>query len=158
MQGIREVRQRKKTKWMSHAKGKATGFRLQQYSPDACCLKPYPPEALCTINALGNGFADPPKSNWALPLDAPPYYGFAVTCGITFTFGGVRIDDGARVLDKTLQSIPGLHAAGELVGGLFYENYPDGSGLTSGAVFERRAGRSAARIAWRRSYGSPYRE
>jgi tricarballylate dehydrogenase len=87
----------------------------------------------------------PPKSNWAQPLDSPPFYGFAVTCGITFTFGGLGIDEDARVLDQSGQPIPGLHAAGELVGGLFYHNYPGGSGLTSGAVFGRRAGRSASK-------------
>jgi len=85
----------------------------------------------------------PPKSNWALPLDTPPFLAFAVTCGITFTFGGVKVDSGARVLDRADRPIPGLHAAGELVGGLFYSNYPGGSGLTSGAVFGRRAGASA---------------
>jgi tricarballylate dehydrogenase len=58
----------------------------------------------------------PPKSNWALPLDAPPYVGYAVTCGITFTFGGLRVDTGARVLDTEDRPIPGLYAAGELVG------------------------------------------
>ncbi len=87
----------------------------------------------------------PPKSNWAQPLDFPPFYGFAVTCGITFTFGGLGIDEDARVLDQSGHPIPGLHASGELVGGLFYHNYPGGSGLTSGAVFGRRAGRSASR-------------
>ena len=87
----------------------------------------------------------PPKSNWAQPLDSPPFYGFAVTCGITFTFGGLGIDEDARVLDQSGQPIQGLHAAGELVGGLFYHNYPGGSGLTSGAVFGRRAGRSASK-------------
>ncbi|MDQ6906843.1 MAG: FAD-dependent tricarballylate dehydrogenase TcuA [Chloroflexota bacterium] len=89
----------------------------------------------------------PPKSNWALPLDMPPYLAFAVTCGITFTFGGVKVDDGARVLDRADRPIPGLHAAGELVGGLFFSNYPGGSGLTSGAVFGRRAGTSAGQFA-----------
>jgi tricarballylate dehydrogenase len=87
---------------------------------------------------------DPPKSNWAVPLDSPPFLAFAVTCGITFTFGGLRIDAEARVLDRAGRPIPGLHAAGELVGGLFYHNYPGGSGLASGAVFGRRAGASAA--------------
>ena len=87
---------------------------------------------------------EPPKSNWALPLDTPPFVGFPVTCGITFTFGGVRIDGRGRVLDGADRPIPGLYAAGELVGGLFYHNYPGGTGLTSGAVFGRRAGYSAA--------------
>jgi tricarballylate dehydrogenase len=85
----------------------------------------------------------PPKSNWAQALDTPPYVAFPVTCGITFTFGGLRIDPEARVLDKAGRAIEGLYAAGELVGGLFYFNYPGGSGLTAGSVFGRRAGRSA---------------
>lgn len=85
-----------------------------------------------------------PKSNWANPLDAPPYRAFAVTCGITFTFGGLRINSRAEVLDTYLKPIPGLYAAGEVVGGLFYSNYPGGSGLTSGAVFGRISGAAAA--------------
>ncbi|MBX5449069.1 FAD-dependent tricarballylate dehydrogenase TcuA [Thermogemmatispora sp.] len=85
----------------------------------------------------------PKKSNWAQPLDTPPYYAFAVTCGITFTFGGLRIDADGRVLDRLNLPIPGLYAAGELVGGLFYHNYPGGSGLMAGSVFGRRAGRAA---------------
>jgi tricarballylate dehydrogenase len=92
-----------------------------------------------------------PKSNWANTIDAPPFEGYAVTCGITFTFGGLRIaTDGERtgqVLDTDMRPIPGLYAAGEMVGGLFYFNYPGGTGLTSGAVFGRLAGTSAARAA-----------
>ena len=87
---------------------------------------------------------DPPKSNWALPLDAPPFLGYAVTCGITFTFGGLKIDTESRVLDGQDAPIPGLYAAGELVGGLFYDNYPGGAGLMAGAVFGRIAGANAA--------------
>jgi tricarballylate dehydrogenase len=87
---------------------------------------------------------EPPKSNWAQALDTPPYYGFAVTCGVTFTFGGLHIDEHARVLDAAGAPIPGLYAAGELVGGLFRRNYPGGTGLTAGAVFGRRAGTHAA--------------
>ncbi|OGK97793.1 MAG: tricarballylate dehydrogenase [Candidatus Rokubacteria bacterium RIFCSPHIGHO2_12_FULL_73_22] len=89
----------------------------------------------------------PPKSNWALPLDAPPFVGFAVTTGITFTFGGLRITGDAQVVDAEQRPIPGLYAAGELVGGLFYQNYPGGAGLMAGAVFGRIAGRAAARAA-----------
>ena len=92
----------------------------------------------------------PPKSNWANPLDTPPFEAYQVTCGITFTFGGLRIDGDARVLDTDLQPIPGLYAAGELVGGLFYFNYPGGTGLMSGAVFGRTAGASAARLSFGR--------
>jgi tricarballylate dehydrogenase len=88
-----------------------------------------------------------PKSNWANTLDTPPYEAYAVTCGITFTFGGLRIDPAAQVLDVDLAPIPGLYAAGEMVGGLFYENYPGGAGLTAGAVFGRIAGTSAGQAA-----------
>lgn len=66
------------------------------------------------------------------------------TTGITFTFGGVQINTRGEVQDMTDQSIPGLYAAGELVGGLFYENYPGGTGLMSGTVFGKLAGESAA--------------
>jgi tricarballylate dehydrogenase len=86
----------------------------------------------------------PQKSNWAIPIDSPPYVGFGVTCGITFTFGGLRVDTRAKVLDTSDRPIPGLFAAGELVGGLFYHNYPGGSGLMSGSVFGKTAGDSAA--------------
>jgi tricarballylate dehydrogenase len=72
-----------------------------------------------------------PKSNWAN----------------TFTFGGVRIDGSGQVLDVDLAPIGGLYAAGEMVGGLFYENYPGGTGLTAGAVFGRIAGGAAGRAA-----------
>jgi tricarballylate dehydrogenase len=85
-----------------------------------------------------------PKTNWANPLDTPPFEAYGVTCGITFTFGGLHVDAGARVLSQDGQAVPGLFAAGELVGGLFYFNYPGGTGLTSGAVFGRTAGRAAA--------------
>jgi tricarballylate dehydrogenase len=93
-----------------------------------------------------NGLAIP-KSNWANPLDTPPFEAYAVTCGITFTFGGVRIDRNGNVLDVDLVPIRGLYAAGEMVGGLFYENYPGGTGLMAGAVFGRLAGDSAGRAA-----------
>jgi tricarballylate dehydrogenase len=89
----------------------------------------------------------PVKSNWAQPLDSPPFVGYAVTTGITFTFGGLRIGGEAQVIDCEERAIPGLFAAGELVGGLFYHNYPGGAGLMSGAVFGRLAGRSAAKAA-----------
>ncbi len=86
----------------------------------------------------------PPKSNWAQPIDTPPYLGYAVTTGITFTFGGLRISSEAQVIDCEQHPIPGLYACGELVGGLFYTNYPGGAGLMAGSVFGRLAGRSAA--------------
>ena len=118
-------------------------------------------QAMRTLNAYnasasGEGFdpaikdgcaargLDPPKSNWAMPLSEPPFHAFEVTCGITFTYGGLAVDVDGRVLDEAGQPVPGLFAAGEIVGGLFFDGYPGGSGLTAGAVMGRRAGRSAA--------------
>lgn len=83
------------------------------------------------------------KSNWANTLDEPPYEAYGVTCGLTFTFGGLRINGDAQVVDTDFEPIPGLYAAGELVGGLFYFNYPGGTGLMNGAVFGKIAGNSA---------------
>jgi tricarballylate dehydrogenase len=88
-----------------------------------------------------------PKSNWAIVLDTPPFEAYAVTCGLTFTFGGLKIDGSARVINTDGEVIPGLYAAGELVGGLFYFNYPGGSGLMNGAVFGRLAGTAAGQRA-----------
>jgi tricarballylate dehydrogenase len=88
---------------------------------------------------------DPPKSNWAHVLDTPPFEAYGVTCGITFTFGGLRINhETGQVRDLSYDPIPGLYAAGEMVGGLFYFNYPAGTGLVSGTVFGRIAGNGAA--------------
>jgi tricarballylate dehydrogenase len=87
------------------------------------------------------------KSNWANTIDTPPFEAYAVTCGITFSFGGLKIDTEARVLSSDGPPIPGLFAAGELVGGIFWFNYPGGTGLTNGAVFGKIAGENAARVA-----------
>jgi tricarballylate dehydrogenase len=86
---------------------------------------------------------EPPKSNWANPLDTPPFYAYPVTCGITFTFGGLSGDVDGRVLDESGEPIPGLFVCGEALGGLFSGNYPGGSGLAAGMVFGRRAGQLA---------------
>lgn len=96
-------------------------------------------DARCTEGLLIN------KTNWANTIDEPPFEAYAVTCGITFTFGGLRVNTEAQVLDTDLRPMPGLYAAGELVGGIFYNNYPGGTGLMSGSVFGKIAGTSAAR-------------
>jgi tricarballylate dehydrogenase len=85
------------------------------------------------------------KSNWANTIEDGPFEAYQVGCGLSFTFGGVRIDpDSGQVIDSDMNPIPGLYAAGELVGGIFYFNYPGGSGLMSGSVFGRIAGTGAA--------------
>ncbi|MWP38378.1 FAD-dependent oxidoreductase [Rhodobacter sphaeroides] len=88
-----------------------------------------------------------PKSNWANTLDQAPFEAYAITCGVTFTFGGVKVSDRGEVMDRAGAAIPGLYSAGEMVGGIFYHNYPGGTGLTSGAVFGKLAGENAGRHA-----------
>jgi tricarballylate dehydrogenase len=98
-----------------------------------------------------DGFATrgltPDKTNWAVRLDNPPYRAYSVTGGITFTFGGLKINENAEVIGTDWRPLPGLYACGEMVGGLFYDNYPAGAGLVSGATFGRIAGRNAAKLA-----------
>ena len=77
-------------------------------------------------------------------LDTAAFVAYPVTGGITFTFGGVRVNDCARVMSTSWTAIPGLYACGEMVGGLFHGNYPGGTGLMSDAVFGRLAGAHAA--------------
>ncbi|MFJ8025476.1 FAD-dependent tricarballylate dehydrogenase TcuA [Streptomyces sp. NPDC096311] len=86
-----------------------------------------------------------PKSNWANTLTQGPFLAFQVTCGVTFTFGGLRITPQAQVRGAEGPVLPGLFACGEIVGGLFYHNYPGGTGLTAGSVFGRIAGTQAAK-------------
>ena len=84
------------------------------------------------------------KTNWANTFEKPPFEAYSVGCGITFTFGGLKIDTDTHVLDMEDAPIPGLYAAGELVGGLYYFNYPGSTGLMAGSIFGRIAGREAA--------------
>ncbi|MBS3760634.1 MAG: FAD-dependent tricarballylate dehydrogenase TcuA [Halodesulfurarchaeum sp.] len=108
----------------------------------ACAPDEYDPDVLDGNEATG---IDPEKSNWALPLDDPPYTGFPVTGGMTFGFGGVAITSDAEVLDTRDEPIPRLYAAGNSTGGLFYNNYPGGTGLTNAAVFGKIAAETAVR-------------
>jgi len=102
---------------------------------------PFDPSVLDAKRALG---LDPPRSNWAQRLDTPPFRAYPVTGGITFTYGGLHVGPAGEVLRNDRSAIAGLFACGELVGGVFFGGYPGGSGLTSGAVFGRRAGAGAA--------------
>jgi tricarballylate dehydrogenase len=85
----------------------------------------------------------PRKSNWALRIDEPPFRAYAVTGGITFTFGGVEVDANAQVLNTSGRPIEGLFASGDIIG-LFFHNYPSCTGQTRNVVFSRLAGRRAA--------------
>ena len=103
------------------------------------------------VDAGKNSKLTPPKSYFAQRIDKPPFYGYVVTGGMTFTFGGIKINPKAEVLRKTTGVIPGLYAAGEVTGGFFYNNYPAGSSLTRCAVFGEIAGKNAAGFARRKS-------
>ena len=121
--------------------GKAALEELRQYNAAVQADIPFNPnvkDGRGTKNLAIN------KSNWANTLDTPPFEAYAVTCGITFSFGGLKINTGAQVISSDGTPIPGLYAAGELVGGIFYFNYPGGTGLTNGSVFGRIAGANAA--------------
>lgn len=88
----------------------------------------------------------PEKTNWATRIDEPPFVAYPATVGITFTFGGIRVNTNAEVVDYLERPIPGLFATGEMTGGFFYHNYPGGTGLMRGAVFGRLAGMNAAKF------------
>lgn len=85
----------------------------------------------------------PPHTNWSRPIVDGPFLAFKVTGGITFSFGGVRTNRDAQVLNTALEPIRGLYANGDIVG-LFYHNYPSTSGMTRNIVFGGRAGAHAA--------------
>jgi tricarballylate dehydrogenase len=85
----------------------------------------------------------PPKSNWALPIAQAPFIAYPLTCAITFTFGGIRTDAEARVVDRGGVPIPHLYAAGEVTG-LYYREYPAGTSVLRSATFGRLAGAHAA--------------
>lgn len=104
-------------------------------------------------DGLGTTGLTIPKSNWALQIDKGPFLAVRVTSGITFTFGGLAVnpETAAVISEDTGAEIPGLYCVGEMLGGIFHDNYPGGSGLTSGTVFGRRAGRTAAELISKRS-------
>jgi tricarballylate dehydrogenase len=85
----------------------------------------------------------PPKSNWARPVDEPPYVAWPVTCAITFTFGGLRTDHDARVIGRDGSPIPGLYAVGETAG-IYHHKYPGATSVLRALVFGRVAGDAAA--------------
>jgi tricarballylate dehydrogenase len=102
---------------------------------------------LVTDGVWADPEGQPRKSNWAQPIEVGPFVAYAVTCGITFTYGGIKIDGDARVVSNEGTTMPGLFATGEISGGFFYFNYGAGAGLMRGAVFGRIAGTNAAKLA-----------
>ena len=126
---------------MTGVDGDAARATLSEYNTVVDADTLFEPTILDGKAAVG---VSPPKSNWAQTLDTGPFYAYPVTGGITFNYGGLKVDGGGSVFSAEGSKIPGLFACGEIVGGVFYAGYPGGSGLTSGAVFGRRAGYGAA--------------
>ncbi|HTV31425.1 MAG TPA: FAD-binding protein [Xanthobacteraceae bacterium] len=88
----------------------------------------------------------PEKSNWAYRIEKPPYFAYPLTSAICFTYGGIRTDRDARVVTANGVPLPGLYAAGEIVG-LFYHEYPAGTSVLRSLTFGRIAGAHAAKSA-----------
>ena len=86
----------------------------------------------------------PSKSNWAAPLDEPPFHAYPIISSNVFTFGGLKVDTRARVLDGDGKPIAGLYAAGEIIG-VYYGNYTGATSVLKGMVFGKIAGADAAR-------------
>jgi tricarballylate dehydrogenase len=90
----------------------------------------------------------PPKTHWARPIDVPPFIGYPLRPGITFTYLGVKVDENARVIMQDEKASANLFAAGEIMAGnILGEGYIAGIGMAIGAVFGRIAGREAAKLA-----------
>lgn len=103
-----------------------------------------PPFVAYELDARRTRGLAPDKTNWAQRIDSPPYRAYAVVCGLTMTYGGLKTDEQARVIDTMDRPIGGLYAVGEVTGGYFYHTYLGGSGLIRGAVMGRVAGAGAA--------------
>ncbi|MDJ0876380.1 MAG: FAD-dependent tricarballylate dehydrogenase TcuA [Desulfobacterales bacterium] len=89
---------------------------------------------------------EPAKSHWARPLDTPPFYGYPLRPGITFTYLGVKVNARAQVVMADDVPAPNIFAAGEIMAGnILGQGYMAGFGMTIGTVFGRIAGKEAVR-------------
>jgi tricarballylate dehydrogenase len=127
---------------------------IDEYNQAVDRQTPFDPDRRDGKAALG---IVPPKSNWALPIEEPPFLAFGVTGGITFAFGGLKTDTSARVIDTSDRVIPGLYAAGEPQGEFYYYNYPGATSVLRGCVFGRIAGEHAAQRVVSPRTGRPVR-
>jgi tricarballylate dehydrogenase len=97
------------------------------------------------LDGLATRGVEPRKSNWARPLDRPPYQAWPIMAACVLTYGGLKVDAHARVLNSDGDVMPGLYAAGETVG-LYYKVYAGATSVLKGAVFGRYAGIDAASL------------
>lgn len=96
------------------------------------------------LDGLSTRALHPQKSNWALPIDEAPFHAYPIISANVFTFGGLKVDGQARVLDGDGEPIAGLYAAGEIIG-TYYRTYTGATSVLKGLVFGRLAGQDAAR-------------
>jgi len=108
---------------------------------NACVPGVFNPRA---VDHLGTQGIEPAKSNWARALDQPPFQAYPIVSSIVFTFGGLKVNASAQVVNTDGDAIPGLYAAGETMG-LYYGAYTGATSVMKGAVFGRIAGLDAAR-------------
>jgi tricarballylate dehydrogenase len=106
-------------------------------------FRPEQPDGIATAPGY-----TPRKSNWAFPVARAPFRAYPIICGNCFTFGGLKVDPDARVLNRDGEAIPGLYAAGETIG-LYWGTYTGATSVLRGAVFGRIAGTGAAERARR---------
>jgi tricarballylate dehydrogenase len=121
---------------------------VRTYNASCPSGEPFRPEAPDGV-ATAPGYT-PKKSNWAFPISEGPYRAYPIMCGNCFTFGGVKVDPGAQVLNRDGEAIPGLYGAGEIIG-LYWGTYTGATSVLRGAVFGRIAGAAAAERARRQS-------
>ena len=97
-----------------------------------------------TLDGLSTSGLTPPKSNWACTIDEAPFLAYPVAAANVFTFGGLKVDATANVVDSDGEAIAGLFAAGETMG-TYYGTYIGSTSVLKGAVFGRIAGLTAAK-------------
>jgi succinate dehydrogenase/fumarate reductase flavoprotein subunit len=105
-------------------------------------------------DGLSTRSIDPIKSNWARPIERGPYMAYPIVAGICFTYGGIKTNRNAEVIDADGRPVPGLYAAGEATG-LYYQVYTGATSVLRGAVFGKIAGENAAAVARQDSSPSP---
>ena len=108
---------------------------------DACGSGNFDPHSIDGLTTTG---IEPPKSNWARPIQRPPFKAYPIISSNTFTFGGLKVTPDAQVVNASGEAIPGLYAAGETIG-IYYGRYPGATSVLRGAVFGRLAGMHAGR-------------
>jgi tricarballylate dehydrogenase len=121
--------------------GDAAQRTIAEYN-QACRTGVFDPRTLDGLATVG---LSPAKSNYAVPLDTPPYHAYPIISSNTFTFGGLKVNTNSQVVNNDGDPLPGLYAAGETAG-MYYGDYPGATSVLRGAVFGKRAGEHAGQV------------